>query len=270
MLLDRPQCRLACLARTVCVIGLALTAARRARADEAGFVFLHVQARDARGRDVHHVRVFVDGQVLTERLDGSPVLIPIGRHVLRFEAPEGTAVQEEFVAVASDLNPEATIDFDVPLDDKEGRHWYGWQIMITDASAIALGLTATTSGGPWGVAAATTYVLGGPIVHWEHGAVGKGFGSLGLRVLLPLAAAVAWFGACFYSCTGSGGTTAAVALGAFGLLVPPMLDYAALAYEPAPAARTDAGALRLAPALGAVKDTQGRVVPTLSFVLGEF
>ena len=38
----------------------------------------------------------------------------------------------------------------------------------------------------FGLLGLSTYVLGGPIVHFAHGNAGKGFASLGLRVGAPL------------------------------------------------------------------------------------
>jgi hypothetical protein len=49
-------------------------------------------ARDAAGRDVFEVRVLLDGQPIAERLDGMPVPIDPGAHMLRFEPKEGAAV----------------------------------------------------------------------------------------------------------------------------------------------------------------------------------
>jgi hypothetical protein len=59
--------------------------------------------------------------------------------------------------------------------------WYGWQTLIVDGGAIAAGLVtgnaAVLVGG---------MTLGAPIVHWAHGNVLTGFGSLGLRIGVPL------------------------------------------------------------------------------------
>src|SRR5262245_28737111 len=74
--------------------------------------------------------------------------------------------------------------------------WYGWQTLTSDGSAIALGALAygvDKAGGTaitnvfW-TASVATFFVGAPVIHWKHGHVGKGFGSLGLRVGLPLGA----------------------------------------------------------------------------------
>ncbi len=72
-------------------------------------------------------------------------------------------------------------------------HWYGYQTLGTDAAAIALLVPALVTNVPQGeqsgfaLASSLTYGFGGPIVHWSHGAIGKGFGDLALRVGAPIA-----------------------------------------------------------------------------------
>lgn len=71
--------------------------------------------------------------------------------------------------------------------------WYGWQVLITDLSAEALGgvglglLTSRNSGAGIGfvIAAATIHGLAAPIIHWAHRRTAIGFLSLGLRVAIP-------------------------------------------------------------------------------------
>ena len=67
--------------------------------------------------------------------------------------------------------------------------WYGWQTLVADALSIAV----IAAGG----AADESQVVGGgigafllatPIIHMAHGNVGQGFGSIGIRLLLPLTA----------------------------------------------------------------------------------
>lgn len=64
--------------------------------------------------------------------------------------------------------------------------WYGWQTLMVDGAAILIASDVSVP----------IYVLGGPIVHWSHGNVGRGFGSLGLRVGAPLLLAAAFVGGC--------------------------------------------------------------------------
>lgn len=67
-----------------------------------------------------------------------------------------------------------------------GPRWYGWQVLIPDAIALALFSSSALSHdrfGPLGLAGAVVYGIGGPGVHWFHGRIGEGFGSVGLRLL---------------------------------------------------------------------------------------
>lgn len=68
------------------------------------------------------------------------------------------------------------------------KTWYGWQNLVVDAASItvlAIGVGQGTDGSGLRVAGGLGYVFGSPIVHWVHGNIGPGFGSLGMRVLLP-------------------------------------------------------------------------------------
>jgi hypothetical protein len=71
-------------------------------------------------------------------------------------------------------------------------HWYGYETLATDGAAIALLIPATALGDsgkdPVGflLGSSLVYGLGGPIVHFAHGAVGKGFLDLGLRLGVPV------------------------------------------------------------------------------------
>ena len=68
--------------------------------------------------------------------------------------------------------------------------WYGYQPLIADAISISLflgGAASTTDGVT--TAGYLGFILGTPIIHMAHGNIGKGFGSLGLRVGVPLTAA---------------------------------------------------------------------------------
>jgi len=67
-------------------------------------------------------------------------------------------------------------------------HWYGWQTLlglaVTDILLMGGGIAARES-----VPVLIGYLarpLVPPVIHWAHGHVGKGFGSLGLNVGGPL------------------------------------------------------------------------------------
>jgi|GEM_PF-2725679 len=73
-----------------------------------------------------------------------------------------------------------------------GPRWYGWQTLAFDAAAItlvfgALALQEDEASPLIGVLGAATYGIGAPVVHAVHGNYGRAFGSLGIRVLAPIA-----------------------------------------------------------------------------------
>jgi hypothetical protein len=77
--------------------------------------------------------------------------------------------------------------------------WYGSETLLVDAISIVTTLVgAATVTAEVGALGGLGYHLGSPIVHWSHGNVGEGFGSLAMR----LAATVVLVGgadACFGS-----------------------------------------------------------------------
>jgi hypothetical protein len=118
--------------------------------------------------------------------------------------------------------------------------WYGWQTLIVDGAALSLTVAAFSRANSSGNSAATllelsgiTYVIGPPIVHWAHGNVGKGFGSLGMRLVAPVLGA--GIGCALDQSGGELGCLGGLALGGFaGIVLAVVLDNALLAYDPAP------------------------------------
>lgn len=123
------------------------------------------------------------------------------------------------------------------------RRWYGWQILLPDIAGGLLSLVGGFVPGPAGFGIAITgsavALFGGPIVHWAHGHIGRGFGSLfGLRVGLPVLGALLGLGAG----VAAGNTTASIVLGTsvgagIGSLTGFVIDIAVLAYD-SPAAQS--------------------------------
>ena len=116
---------------------------------------------------------------------------------------------------------------------QQKSHWYGWQTLIVDGGVI-VGSTvlAGASGEAAGVLLVTGYFFGGPIVHWSHGQVGRGFADLGIRVGAPLV--LATLGYLVFNRGGSADVAGAVgAVLGFGLGVVAaiVIDASALAYE---------------------------------------
>jgi hypothetical protein len=77
----------------------------------------------------------------------------------------------------------APLPWRTPPPVEPSRRWYGWQTLIVDGVSIVTAVAASTPpsqvllGMPIGGAGV---LFGGPIVHWAHGHVGKGFASLGI------------------------------------------------------------------------------------------
>jgi hypothetical protein len=126
---------------------------------------------------------------------------------------------------------------DAAPEPPQTSRWYGGQTLFVDGTSIGLVVLGATqeSSGLIGLGV-SGYLLGGPIVHWAHGHAGKGFGSLGLRVGLPIGGALAGVG--LANCHGGGGgycglgeALVGFSLGIIGAIV---IDSAALAYEDVP------------------------------------
>jgi hypothetical protein len=77
-----------------------------------------------------------------------------------------------------------------PAPYSTGTHtektWYGWQNLVADAASITMGAAGfgAKSGG-LEAAGYIGYTFGSPTVHWVHGNIGPGFGSMALRLFLP-------------------------------------------------------------------------------------
>lgn len=111
--------------------------------------------------------------------------------------------------------------FETPQTPVE--RWYGWQTMIALVVPDVLTVTGYVNDA-FGVAAlgVSAHMLTGPIVHWAHGRVGRGFGVLGLNLTLGAVGALA----------GAFSRPAGFPLPAFmGYLAGPVLDIALFSTE---------------------------------------
>jgi hypothetical protein len=78
--------------------------------------------------------------------------------------------------------------------------WYGWQMLIgfgaSDASLLWSSVASQVGGEPFGFFAAgwVGHLITGPVTHWAHGHVGKGFASLGLTLGAGIVGAAAGVG----------------------------------------------------------------------------
>lgn len=58
-----------------------------------------VRARDSEGKDVIDVKVYVDGQLLLPKLQGTAVPVDPGQHKFRYELPSGKSVEDDVLIV---------------------------------------------------------------------------------------------------------------------------------------------------------------------------
>ena len=121
--------------------------------------------------------------------------------------------------------------------------WYGWQILLGDGASLASGIATGLLSEPGTGAAVglTGYALGAPVVHWSHGQVGQGFGSLALRVGTPVS--LAFWSFLAFGLSGSDADTATLAAGAsavLGMGAAMIVDVAVLAHEKVPTEATQA------------------------------
>jgi hypothetical protein len=107
-----------------------------------------VVARDERGTDLDPVRVLVDGQVLTERLDGALLPVDPGVHVFRYESPGATPVEERVVIQPSEkgrrLNvtlrqepPHPLVPLLPPPSPSPSMRPWGWALAGVSALSFA-------------------------------------------------------------------------------------------------------------------------------------
>ena len=78
-----------------------------------------VGARDAAGKDLTDVKVTVDGQPFITRLDGRPLPIDPGAHVMRYEAAGVPPVEEQVVVHAGEKNRPLMVRFTDPAPKPE-------------------------------------------------------------------------------------------------------------------------------------------------------
>ena len=131
------------------------------------------------------------------------------------------------------------------------RHWYGWQTLIADGASVSLflgGLASETPG--LTTAGYLSFVLATPITHWVHGNIGAGFGSIGIRLVMPpLAGLIGAFAGLAVATNGDKGSIGEIGSGVglgfivgttLGTLGCSAIDAFALGYEkvtPVPQAR---------------------------------
>jgi len=129
--------------------------------------------------------------------------------------------------------------------------WYGWQTLLTDALALGTVFASPELG-------IGTYALGAPIVHWGHGNVARGFGSLLLRTGAPFVLGLGGGAMCDSSHSGSSEYDGWECLGpmAIGVLLgvatAVVVDSAVIARETVPVEKTTfaLGPVKMMPSVG--------------------
>jgi hypothetical protein len=149
----------------------------------------------------------------------------------------------------------------IPPEYREPEtRWYGYQNMLADLGGVVIGgLAISAQSGELAGLAVATYAFGSPAVHWAHGNVGKGFGSLGLRIVAP--AVGAGLGCLADNSHGDYGCLGGLAGGVLvGTLAAVVVDYAVLADEDVP--RGAAARPRLTPRVALVPES-GHLMPSV-------
>jgi hypothetical protein len=119
------------------------------------------------------------------------------------------------------------------LEAPKKERWYGWQILLGLAGSHILFFTGIASGEVALIGIGIGgHLFAGPITHWGHGSAGRGFGALGINVGVPLGAGL--LGTAIGAIDGDGyGLLIGAGIGGFvGIIAAPIIDIAALAYEP--------------------------------------
>jgi len=171
------------------------------------------------------------------------------------EAPEAPAQAQPEAPVQVQPDAPVQVQPDAPAQVQR-MSWYGWQTLLVDGGAVglfALALWADDAKYASGsyedyqlasnvllTASLAAYALGGPAIHWAHGHAQKGWGSLGLRLGLPVGGLIAGLlGGAAFCGSGNGGDDfipCPVVAGVFGFLsgvvAAPIVDAGALAREP--------------------------------------
>lgn len=125
----------------------------------------------------------------------NPIVVPAGcsaatqgGQVVVICPPAGSSTPAPATAAPAVLAPtSAAPPAYTPVPVREEKKWYGWQTLIVDGATVVttIGVAPASSSGAAAVFW-SGYLLGGPIVHWSNGQLGKGFASLGIRVGAPL------------------------------------------------------------------------------------
>jgi len=140
----------------------------------------------------------------------------------------------------------------VPRERPTRREFYGWEILVLaePASLVAAG-SVLLPDKPLGSVVSTVgflvampvYALGGPIVHWRHGAFQKGLLAFGGNVAFPPHRRIRWIEHSAAERAAPQSTAGRVGFSRFavGVLVAPIVDAVALGWDDVPIRRRGDG-----------------------------
>lgn len=138
--------------------------------------------------------------------------------------------------------------------------WYGYQNMLIDVGGILLAVVAVhAQSDALGGFAVATYLGGSPAVHFGHGHVGKGLGSLAIRIFAPLVGA--GLGCAAYGSQGEFGCLGGILVGGFAFGVAGVIvDDIVLAHEEVPKEATQRP--QFTPRIALAQES-GRLMPSV-------
>jgi hypothetical protein len=105
---------------------------------EGALPSIMVAARDAAGLATADVRLFIDGALIGERLDGAIEVNP-GEHRFRFEHAMSAPVEERLTILAGEKSRTLGVNFSASADTANKKHPNIWPYVLAGAGGLALG-----------------------------------------------------------------------------------------------------------------------------------
>jgi hypothetical protein len=151
--------RLAFCGRDVCPTVVRQECVRRLEALEKRIPTIIVRATDDHGADIVDARVLVDDKVVAEQIDGKPIKLDPGPHVVHVRPANGGSKVQKVVAAEGDHLRAVTLSFAPdgaatpapPKDDgtteetvpgSPVRRWVGVGLMVVGVGALSYGVYA--------------------------------------------------------------------------------------------------------------------------------
>jgi hypothetical protein len=103
-----------------------------------------LRALDSKGRDVSAVKVLIDGKVLADKLDGRPLSVDPGEHVMTYEMAGEKPVKETILIRQGEANRLVSVTFQRPGDRRATE---GGESQQPSSSSSAIPLSSWVLGG---------------------------------------------------------------------------------------------------------------------------